>query len=370
MNLAILGSRGFPSTYGGYETLVRYLARWLVARDHRVTVYCRTRDEDRREWITENVLCVASGGLETKSLSTLSHGATASLHAARSNYDAMLILNIANGFYLPWLRSRGIPTAVNTDGLEWERGKWGRVARLTFLAGAALSAKHATELIVDSEAIGGIWKERFGAKSTFIPYGAPVVESIDTEGLDVLGVEAGKYLLVVARLTPENNVELALDALEILGDAAPRTLLVGTANSRSPIEARVKRLHTAGRIRWLGHVRDQSLLTRLWRNAGIYFHGHSVGGTNPALLQALGAGAPVLALDTPFNREVIRAPEQLVPPDARFLARHIKELQTSDTVRAGFSTHGQAVVAQHYKWDDVCARYYALLNRIASVKAG
>jgi hypothetical protein len=138
--IAILGSRGFPSTYGGYETLVRYLARQWTAEGIEVTVYCRTKDGGRRTWVTEGVRCVWTPGRDTKSLSTLSYGLTSHLAASHQKFDAALVLNVANGFYLPVLRAAGIPTAVNTDGLEWERGKWNSLAKRVFLAGAKATA--------------------------------------------------------------------------------------------------------------------------------------------------------------------------------------------------------------------------------------
>ena len=183
MKLAILGSRGFPSTYGGYETLVRHLAPYFVQAGHDVTVYCRTRDEGRRTWLTEGVRCVATPGRDTKSLSTLSFGMTATLDASFRRFDSMLVLNIANGFWFPALRAARTPFAVNTDGIEWERGKWGWSGRAVFRAGAWMTAHNASELICDSHAIGAIWKELFGLESTFIPYGAPVLNDVSRDQL-------------------------------------------------------------------------------------------------------------------------------------------------------------------------------------------
>src|SRR5579863_6883118 len=136
LRIAILGSRGFPSTYGGYETLVRRLAPYIVRAGHDVTVYCRTRDEGRRTWVNEDVRCIATPGRDTKSLSTLSFGMTATFDACFRRFDAILVLNIANGFWLPLLRAARTPFAVNTDGIEWERGKWSVAGRPAFRAGA------------------------------------------------------------------------------------------------------------------------------------------------------------------------------------------------------------------------------------------
>lgn len=195
MKFAILGSRGFPSTYGGYETLVRHLAPYLVGAGHSVTVYCRTREEGRRTWLTEGVRCLATPGHDTKSLSTLTFGMTATLDASFRHFNSMLVLNIANGFWFPALRAARTPFAVNTDGIEWERGKWSRLGRATFQAGAWMTARNATALICDSKAIGDIWRERFGSDNIFIPYGAPVLDDVGRDRLEAAGLGASPTYL-------------------------------------------------------------------------------------------------------------------------------------------------------------------------------
>lgn len=229
LRIAILGSRGFPSTYGGYETLVRHLASSLVAEGHDVTVYCRSRTESQRQWMTEGVRCRWTPGVDSTSLSTLTFGATAHLDAALRGYDVALVLNVANGFFLPLLRARDIPSAVNTDGIEWERGKWGRFARRVFLAGAQLSARYADLLVADSQAIGDIWRQKFGVESRFVPYGGTVVENHSSERIAGFGLEPERYVLAVARLIPENNIELLLDALEC-GDIQEPAVIVGSGD--------------------------------------------------------------------------------------------------------------------------------------------
>jgi glycosyltransferase involved in cell wall biosynthesis len=361
MKLAILGSRGFPSTYGGYETLVRYLARDWAQRGHLVTVYCRSRDEGRLSWTTEDVRCQWTPGRDSTRLSTPSFGLSSHLHAATRGFDAALVLNVANGYFLPLLRARGIPCAVNTDGIEWERGKWGTAARRVFLGGATLCARYADVLIADSQAIAAIWAERFGVESQFIPYGAPVLSDVGADRVEALGLVPFAYPLVVARLIPENNVELFLDAIERMVPPC-RAVVVGSANFDSPLELRLRELDRSGAIRWLGHVADQQLLTQLWANCGVYVHGHSVGGTNPGLLQALGAGAPTLALDTAFNREVLANEAQLFPRDPSVLAGRLAELMRQPELRARLAEHGRTVVAKRYDWRAVTASYLEALS--------
>jgi glycosyltransferase involved in cell wall biosynthesis len=369
MRIAILGSRGYPSTYGGFETFVRHLSPWLRERGHDVTVYCRSKpDHGAGVWETGGVRCVWTPGLDSKSWSTVTFGATGSVDAAARGYDAILVLNVANGLFMPALWSRGTPVALNVDGIEWQRGKWGGAARFAFRLGAWMSTRLADELIVDAEALRPVWRDMYGVATTYIPYGAPVVRERNAHLVTTLGLDPERYVLVVARLAPENNVDLALDAAAMLAEQRT-TVVVGTANYDSPLQQRVQALDRAGSVRWLGHVDDQELLTALWANCGAYVHGHSVGGTNPALLQALGAGAPTLALDTPFNREVVGDGDQLFPASAPELARRIDACLTSADRRQRFRMHGQRVVAERYDWEMVCERYMQVLERLAEGRA-
>lgn len=356
--IAILGSRGYPSTYSGYETLVRELVRDWTARGIEVTVYCRERSEGKRAWMVDGVHCRWTPGIESTSLSTLSYGFTNHLDAGFRKFDAALVVNIANGYFLPVLNLSGIPCAINTDGLEWERGKWGTTARRLFLGGAKASARFADVLVADSVSISNYWREHFQVESEFIPYGAPVLRDPGSERMTELGLEPGGYRLLVARMVPENNVDLALDALLATEGT---NVIVGTGKGGTPLERRLDQLNRSGAIRWLGHVADQEQLNQLWANCGLYLHGHSVGGTNPSLLQALGAGAPVLAFDTVYNREVIDNPDQMYPRDAGKLAALIERVEASPDLRAEWVRRGQMTVAERYSWPDVSERYLKAL---------
>lgn len=358
--VAILGGRGYPSTYGGYETLIRNLVPDWVSRGLEVTVYCRSRPSRLRSWSADGATCRWTPGVESKSLSTLTYGLTGQLDARNRSFDAALVLNIANGFFLPLLGERGVGTALNTDGIEWERGKWGALGRRVFYAAAKASARWADVLVADSQEIGRIWQHEFGIDSTFIPYGAPVLPDQTDRRVRELGLEPGTYVLVVARLIPENNVDLTLDALELCG--RPPTVVVGDANYGTEIECRLKALDRDGRAKWLGHVDEPAWLDELWARAGAYVHGHSVGGTNPALLQALGAGAPTLALDTPFNSEVLSAPEQLYPASPARLAEKIRKLIDDESLRREWSQRGQRLVAARYDWSQISQKYLDALQ--------
>jgi len=363
--VAIIGARGYPSTYGGYETFVRTIAPWL--RDHGadVTVYCRDAGMRFRKRSLDGISLIDSPGLDSKSLSTLSHGFSACLHAATQHFDAVLVMNVANGYALPFLRLRGIPIVLNVDGIEWERSKWSRIAKAVFRVGARLSARLSTELVVDAKALGPVWVNRFGVETNYIAYGAPVVADVDPTPVIAKGLEPGGYLLIVARLAPENNVELWLDALDRLDHRYP-TVVVGSANYENPVEDRLRLLDRQHpNFHWLGHVSDQDLLTSLWAHAAIYLHGHSVGGTNPALLQALGAGCCVLAIDNAFNREVLQDDRSLVRADAEVIATRIARMMGDPHLRTELAERGPDIITHRYAWDDVCKSYAELLMQSA-----
>jgi glycosyltransferase involved in cell wall biosynthesis len=273
-------------------------------------------------------------------------------------------MNCANGFWLPLLEARRVPTAINVDGVEWERRKWNRLGRRTLRLGAKVAARRATAVVADSVAIADIWDEEFAMRPNFIPYGASIVEDDASDELEALGLPIGEYVLTVARLTPENNVELTIKALKAMDRRRPY-VVVGSANYRSELQASIKRLALQPNVWWLGHVSNQRLLTQLWRHCAIYVHGHSVGGTNPGLLQALGAGAPTLAYDSVFNREVIGEADVFFDsPEA--LVRKLERWLDAPGERRAIAERGQVRVRDRYSWPDVCDRYLDLLERLAT----
>lgn len=170
--VAIIGTRGYPSFYGGFETLVRHLAPYLADRGWNVVVYGRPTALSSNPADTDpRVQSVVTPGIDSKSASTLTYGATSALHAMVTNPDVALVMNVANGFWLPFLRLRKIPTLVNVDGIEWEREKWGRIAKIIFAIGGRATAQHATTLIYDSRELGARWEDLSGRTGVFIPYG-------------------------------------------------------------------------------------------------------------------------------------------------------------------------------------------------------
>jgi glycosyltransferase involved in cell wall biosynthesis len=244
--------------------------------------------------------------------------------------------------------------------MEWLREKWGLLAKHTFVQGAKLCAKYADELIVDSKELGCAWSNKFDRVGKFIPYGAPVLDNMSSNLLVDRGLPTRNYILAVCRVVPENNLDLLFDALPFVKGKVP-VIVVGDSNYDHATLKRLRGMSDVGAVIWLGHLSNQKLLDQLWANAGVYWHGHSVGGTNPSLLQALGAGAPTVALDTPFNREVILRDDQLVNRDPVDLSDRINEVLQSVSQRKSMSTYGKRIVAERYSWSAVCSDYHELL---------
>ena len=353
--VAILGTRGYPSYYGGFETAVRRLAPHLADKGWDVVVYGRSgavkNDEHGRD---PRVLSRCTPGLATKSLSTLSHGLSASTDAVRRKPDVALVMNVANGFWLPMLRARGIPTLVNVDGIEWEREKWGPVAKQMFFAGARLTARYATRLVFDALEVGRRWGDTFGRTGAYIPYGGDILQQ-------ELPLEPGlahrRYALMVARFVPENTVSEFLQAAEVIGRQHD-VVIVGSSGFHGEFDTRVATLAANNpRITWLGHLSSDRRLHSLWQHAGAYFHGHSVGGTNPALVQAMAAGAPVVARDNAYNREVLADSGTFVAPEPFEIAQGVLRLLSSPDEQARLSSAAQFRAGDSYSWEGVCSRY-------------
>lgn len=360
-SVAIVGTRGYPSYYGGFETLVRKLAPYLVENNWDVTVYGRpgniSKDDPARDRRVESKI---TRGIDTKSLSTLSYGLTACGDAVKKKPDVALVLNVANGFWLPLLKARGVPTIVNVDGIEWERAKWGRAAKSVFIAGARATAICADQLVFDSVEIGRRWKEEFGRTGSFIPYGGESPRDFPP----LHGLPRGSYALLVARFVPENSVAEFFEAAEQLSSKWD-VAIVGSSGYGGPFDEWAQRISaSSSKIHWFGHVSDDEKLFALWQNAGAYFHGHSVGGTNPALVQAMACSVPIVARDTVYNREVLADCGILVPPDAGEIAGQIEALLGDPILQKDLRERAKTRQESAYTWENVCSSYHDELRRV------
>ena len=363
MHIAMVGTRGVPARYGGFETAVEEIGRRLASAGHRVVVYCRTA-KDGGTTPPDSYLgmeLVHLPAARKRSLETLSHTALSVAHLVRHRTDVAFVFNAANATLLPAIRAARIPVATHVDGLEWQRAKWGGAGRRYYRTAESLAVRWSDALIADAQGIADYYRREFDAPTTLLTYGAPLIEP-GADRLAELGLEPGGYHLVVARFEPENHVDVIVDGYRRSSATKP-LVVVGSAPYSDEYTARVHGL-ADDRVRFLGGVWDQTQLDQLYSNCFTYLHGHSVGGTNPSLLRALGGGAAVLAFDVDFNREVT-AESGHYWRTADDVAVLVAEAEAAPS-RVHADGARARELATGYDWDDVAAGYEQLARRLAA----
>ena len=374
MRIALIGTRGVPARYGGFETAVEEVGRRLVEAGHEVVVYSRRgpRPKGVADTLPTSYLgmeLVHLPAVRHKVLETLSHTALSVAHVVKERvagrrFDAAVVFNAANSPLLPVLRGLRLPVATHVDGLEWKRAKWSGAGKTYYRIAESLAVRWSDALISDARGIEEYYAEEFRAPSEYIAYGAPQVAGIGTDRLAELDLTRRGYHLVVARFEPENHVRMAVEGYVRSGSRLP-LVVVGSAPYGAAYTAQIET--AAARrdgVRLIGPVWDQELLDQLYANCLTYVHGHSVGGTNPSLLRAMGAGAASLAYDVGFNREVLgSAGRYFGGPDS--LARLLDEAEgdVDATLARGRDTAEQA---RRYDWDGVAEAYAKLCDRLAT----
>lgn len=356
----MVGTRGVPARYGGFETAVEEVGRRLVDRGHQVIVYCRTTAHEERPSQHLGMDLVHLPAIRQRSLETLSHSGLSAFHLAAHRTDVALVFNAANAPWLPVIKAARIPVATHVDGLEWKRGKWGRMGQRYYRVSESLSVRWSDSLIADAAGIQDYYRTEFDMDTSLITYGAPILTDRPQRRLAELGLQPHRYHLVVARFEPENHVDLIVDGY-VRSRADLPLIVVGS----TPYETDyTRRIHAGAddRVRFLGGVWDQELLDELYANALVYWHGHSVGGTNPSLLRAMGAATAVNAFDVNFNREVLGESGEFFCTTADVTRQlHEAEEASGDVqLRAKLCQRE----AERYDWDEVTSGYEDLCQRM------
>jgi glycosyltransferase involved in cell wall biosynthesis len=356
---AILGTRGIPARYGGFETFAEELSTRLAARGHQVTVYCR---EKHPEPEYRGVRLAYLPAVRHKYLETILHTGLSSLHVLGSRYDALLYCNAANAVFTWIPRLAGMPVALNVDGLERNRKKWNRAAKAWYRISERLSTWFATAIVTDAEKIREYYQEHYGAESTMIAYGAETGQVASRRVLDELGLEPGRYFLYVSRMEPENNALLVREAFEKV-ETDFRLALIGDAPYAHDYIRRVRdtrdpRVVIPGAIYGEGYRELQS-------HCFAYIHATEVGGTHPALIEAMGRRALTLYLDTPENAEVADGAGLPFTHDA--LAERMREtLAMPESEREAWRIRAEKRVRERYSWDAVTDAYERLLLSLSA----
>ncbi len=366
MKIAILGIRGIPANYGGFETFAEELAPRLVEMGHEVTVYGRSNNIDYEGEYYKGVRLIILPTIRHKYFDTVAHTFLCVLHSLKERYDVILVCNSANAVF-SWIpRLVGTKVAINVDGLEWKRAKWNKLGQWFYKISEWFSTFMANEVVTDARDIEKYYLEKFNTRSTFIPYGAPTERLESTEVLEKFGVQPGKYILYVSRFEPENNPHRVVEAFEktktdlklvMVGDAPYATDFIKKLRS-----TRDDRIIFTGYVFGKGYREFQS-------HAYVYIQATEVGGTHPALLEGMGHGNCVLANDVPEHREVLGDAGYFfstknngeLTEKIQYLIDHPEEVEKA-------RERSRQRIEENYTWDRVTEAYERLFKRLVEGK--
>lgn len=368
IKIAILGIRGIPANYGGFETFAEELAPRLAEKGHDVTVYGRSNNIDYPEKYYKGVRLVILPTISHKYLDTIVHTFLSCMHSLFCSYDAVLICNGANSI-LSWIpKLSGAKVAVNVDGIERQRKKWNRLGRIWYLLGEYVATKLPDEMVSDAAVIEKYYLEKYGAKSTMIPYGASCTKAVTREYLAKFEVLPQEYVLYVSRFEPENNIHVVIQAfkkvktdkkLVIVGDAPYSTEYKEYLHKLAAEDSRVI---LTGFVYGAGYKEFQS-------HAYCYVQATEVGGTHPALIEAMGFGNCVIANGTPENIEVVgNAGIIYQKNDVDDLACQLQDVLDNPAKIEAYQARALQKVANEYSWAAVTDKYEQLFAKMTVKK--
>ena len=365
LKISIIGSRGYPYVYSGYETLIKELSERLVARGCEVTVYCHRNLFNKKPALVKGIKLVYVPTIESKSLSQLIHSFLSMCHAVTSDADVIFAVNAANGPFGLISKIFRKPTAINVDGLEWLRPKWKGLGAKYFKIAARLSTILFDQIINDSDEMRKVYLNLFKKESVVIAYGATVIKSEELSLIKQWPITPKEYYLVVGRMIPDNNADIIVKGF-LASNSTKKMVVVGDVFYRDNYADKLKALKDE-RLIFTGYVNDSDVLAALYHHSYMYVHGHEFGGTNPTMIKAMAYGCGILALNTVFNKEMLNNDsygiyfdknQEAVRRQINYADQHpykIKQLRQKS----------QLGITDKYNWDCITDQYLDVFKRLA-----
>ncbi|MCM8816107.1 MAG: DUF1972 domain-containing protein [Candidatus Omnitrophica bacterium] len=366
MKIAIIGTRGIPARYGGFETCAEKIAEYLANKGHKVLVSCRRYLYPDKPNIHPRIKLIYPISIRGKISDTFSHTFFSVLFTLSWSPDVILMFNAANSPIALFAKFFGKKVAINVDGLEWKRKKWGFMGKIYFKFASSFSTLIADSIIVDSIEIGRYYRSRFNKSSIFIPYGGEIFYSKNPEILSGFGLKPKNYFFTGSRLEPENNQDLMVQEYQQIDTEIP-LVIAGDIHSGSNYVKKLKSM-ASEKVRFIGTVYDKNAYMELQANSIAYIHGNEVGGTNPALLSAMGCGSIILALDVPFNREVLGDCGIYYTKKIGSLSSAIKEILNKPAFFSSLGERARERVRKLYNWEEVGKKYEDLFCKLKNEK--
>jgi glycosyltransferase involved in cell wall biosynthesis len=361
MKIGILGTRGIPNAYGGFEQFAQYLALGLQKKGHEVYVYNSSEHPYRdKEWNGVHIIHCRDWEKRIGTAGQFVYDYNCFRDAARRKFDILLQLGYTSSSVWYWLWPRDAVNIINMDGLEWKRSKYGRLTRRFLRQAEKLAVRHGNVLVADSIGIRDYIRTAFGKDSVYIPYGANIPATFDPAIPGRYGLELNGYYLLMARMEPENNIEMVIRGWMDSRKDKPLVLIGNPGNTFG--KYLVKTYHHE-RLHFIGAVYAMEIVDALRHYSSLYLHGHSVGGTNPSLLEAMACGCNIAAHDNAFNKAILGE-------DASYFssAGNVTELLDAvpdESVLRRSQERNREKILQLYSWEKIIGQYEQLFAGVA-----
>ena len=338
LKIAIIGSRGYPYVYSGYETLVKELSERLVKSGNEVTVYCHRKLFNEKPIKVNGVNLIYTPSIISKN-------------------DIVFVVNSANGPFGLLTKIFRKKTCINVDGLEWLRPKWKGLGSLYFKFASKLSTIFFDEIITDSTEMDRVYKQKFGKKSTIIAYGPTMSLDNNSKILEKFSLKKNDYYLIVGRLIPDNNSKLIVEGF-LKSNSDKSIVIVGDVPYNDKFANDVKQL-SSEKVIFTGYIKDQVDLTSLYINCFGYIHGHEFGGTNPTMINALEKNCQILALDTIFNKEMLENKKSVLF-NKNSISKKINEFE--DKYEELIEKNNSYKLPEKYDWEIISKQYLEVFH--------
>ncbi|HEU5164338.1 MAG TPA: DUF1972 domain-containing protein [Chitinophagaceae bacterium] len=359
MKIGILGTRGIPNTYGGFEQFAQYLAEGLVEKGHGVFVYnSSTHSYKQPFWKEVQIIHCADPENKIGTAGQFIYDFNCLRDARRRNFDILLQLGYTSSSVWHRYWPKDAVNIVNMDGLEWKRAKYNKLTQRFLKWAESLAANYADTLIADSIGIKDYIKKKYQKEALYIPYGADIPGSFVEEALTNFGLKRNQYYLLIARMEPENNIEPVILGYLQSEQFYPLLIIGSTDNKYGQF---LFKKYASDSIRFPDAIYDQAIINALRHYSALYFHGHSVGGTNPSLLEAMACGCNIGAHDNVFNRAILG-------DQARYFSvpSEVKEIITQSLQPDVILQHRQKNIEKiktSYNWKKIIADYEILFGK-------
>ncbi|WP_394974393.1 DUF1972 domain-containing protein [uncultured Croceitalea sp.] len=365
MKIAIIGTRGIPNNHGGFEQCAEYLSKYLVSKDHEVFVYnSHIHPYQEKVWNGVNIVHCIDPEDRIGTPGQFIYDLYCIMDTRKRNFDVILQLGYTSSSIWGWLLPKKPVIVTNMDGLEWKRSKYSKPVKGFLKIAERLAIKTSDFLVSDSIGIKEYLKEKYNKNSEYIAYGAELFEKPDIKILKKYDVEKYEYDILIARLEPENNIEVILDGIVHQKNKSP-FLVIGKHETKFG-EYLKDKFKSNKNVRFLGGIYNLNYLNNLRYYSNRYFHGHSVGGTNPSLLEAMASNCFIIANDNKFNKGVLG-------DDALYFKNSediVNCLERQKEKYSSFIGNNLKKIKQELNWDHINNKYEEYLQKCLTSKLG